>query len=414
VVVTSSPSCTATDPPGAVGCVYGGAKADGQAGHIWDVGCVFSDTRRVSAGVNVRYSDDTEAPVFLLRNAQPSDLDAIYELASVFDTVNLPHDRDVIAEILDTSAKAFSGDEPDPFAREYTFVVESEEGDVVGTSQVLAQHGTKDKPHIYFDVFNEERYSATVDRHFRHKVLRIGFNYEGPTEIGGLVLHPSLRGHPSKLGKQLSFVRFLYIALHRDRFRDRVLAELLPPLEPDGRSLLWEALGKRFTGLTYAEADKASKENKEFIQSLFPSGTIYASLLDESARAVIGEVGTSTLGVRRMLTAIGFKPVNRIDPFDGGPHFEGLTDNLSPVRETRHSTAAVGDASAIQNAPGESAEGLVAHEDLDTGGIRAVWSVFRYQDRGKVVELPEATMQKLEVHGGQDVATLAFARHTRI
>jgi arginine N-succinyltransferase len=34
-------------------------------------------------------------------------------------------------------------------------------------------------------------------------------------------------------------------------FRDRVLSELLPPLEADGTSKLWEALGRRFTGLTY-------------------------------------------------------------------------------------------------------------------------------------------------------------------
>src|SRR5574340_77246 len=91
------------------------------------------------------------------------------------------------------------------------------------------------------------------------------------------------RGGEERAGKQLSFVRFLYMAIHPDRFRETVLAELMPPLTRDGRSLFWDAFGKRFTDLEYPEADKRSRENKEFIQELlnrlegvkrdaFPSG----------------------------------------------------------------------------------------------------------------------------------------------
>src|SRR5207253_2135613 len=82
----------------------------------------------------------------------------------------------------------------------------------------------------------KEHYSASVDRHFRHRVLSIGYNFDGPTEIGGLVVDPGYRGGPEKPGKQLSYVRFLYIAMHASRFRDRVLVELLPKLEEDRRS----------------------------------------------------------------------------------------------------------------------------------------------------------------------------------
>src|SRR3546814_4797926 len=46
---------------------------------------------------------------------------------------------------------------------------------------------------------------------------------------------PAYRGAPGRLGKQLSFVRFLFIGRHPTWFRDRVLAELLPPLMTDGR-----------------------------------------------------------------------------------------------------------------------------------------------------------------------------------
>jgi arginine N-succinyltransferase len=88
-------------------------------------------------------------------------------------------------------------------------------------------------------------------------------------------------------------VRFLYLAMHRDRFRDRVLAELMPPLTPDGKSLFWEACGRRFTGLYYQEADKKSRENKEFIQQLFPGVDVYATLFSPQVRKLLGTVVAS-------------------------------------------------------------------------------------------------------------------------
>ena len=155
------------------------------------------------------------------------------------------------------------------------------------------------------------------------------------TEIGGLVVRPDYRSSPEKIGTLISFVRFLFIAMQRSDFRDELLAELLPPLEPDGTSHLWEALGRHFTGLSYSEADRLSKRNKEFIRGLFPEGEIYATLLPERAQAVIGEVGAQTRGVEKLLRRIGFRYAERVDPFDGGPHFVAPTDDVSLVRTAR-------------------------------------------------------------------------------
>src|SRR5262249_32670784 len=145
---------------------------------------------------------------------------------------------------------------------------------------------------------------------------------------------PRFRGQ-NKPGKQLSFARFLFIAMHRRHFRDVILAELLPPLMPDGRSLLWEAVGRKFTGLSYTEADRMSRQNKEFIKELFPQTDIYATLFPTRVQKVIGQVGRETEGVRRMLEKIGFRYVERIDPFDGGPHFEAKTADVTLVRQLR-------------------------------------------------------------------------------
>jgi arginine N-succinyltransferase len=47
-----------------------------------------------------------------------------------------------------------------------------------GSSMIVAQLGRHGAPHIYFDVQEEEKYAASVDKHFHHTLLRIGFSYD--------------------------------------------------------------------------------------------------------------------------------------------------------------------------------------------------------------------------------------------
>lgn len=341
--------------------------------------------------------------MFLLRDVQKSDLEGLQKLASVLNSVNLPDNEQVVEQLIDVSIKSFTGRLKAPFEREYLFVLEDQaSGQLLGTSMVMAQHGTFDTPHIYFQVTEAEHYSATLEKHFKHKVLSMGYNYHGPTEIGGLVVQPSHRSGPDKIGKQLSYVRFLYMAMHRKHFRDRVLAELLPPLMADGRSWLWESCGKKFTGLDYPTADRLSRQNKEFIKELFPSSDIYASLFPERAQKVIGEVGRNTRGVKRMLERVGFRYQNHIDPFDGGPHFEAATDEIALIRAYR--TARVGKGTG----EGPTHDMLCAREAA-SGRVRfrAVRSGVRFE--GGRVFLPEETATLLHVKPGDTVGLVPFS-----
>lgn len=269
---------------------------------------------------------------YVIREVEPKDLDGLYRLSKHLNSVNFPHDRAALERRIRFSRKSFAGRIPQVSLGRYMFVMaHATSGRIAGTSTIFAKHGTPEHPHVFFDVLEDERYSTTLDRHFKHTTLRLGFTYHGPTELGALVLDPKLRAHG--LGRPLSFVRFLFMAMYRSRFRDEVIAELMPPLEPDGRSRLWEHIGRRFTGLPYQEADKLSYTNKEFILSLFPM-EMNATLLPDDVRALIGEVGEATKGVRRMLESIGFEYVSRIDPFDGGPHFHAMTDDIAVVKDT--------------------------------------------------------------------------------
>jgi arginine N-succinyltransferase len=336
-----------------------------------------------------------------IRGAVPADEDQLLAVARHLNTVNLPDDRAEIRGILDHALRSFTGTVKDPRRREYVFVlVDLEKGEIVGTSMIIGQLGRRDAPYIYVDVSEEERYSATLDKHFRHVVLKIGYSYGGPTEIGGLIVSPEHRKRPERLGLLISYARFLYIKMHRELFRDELLAELLPPLEPDGTSHLWDALGRKFTEMTYAEADRLSKKNKEFIKGLFPEGAIYATLLPQNAQDVIGKVGVQTRGVERMLRRIGFRYAWRVDPFDGGPHFTAPTDEVLLVQRTHEASC------SIARGPGlAKTRALVAVESSEAPFFRCVFAPWRRQDGGGA-ELPAEAAQHLGVTEGDKVWVL--------
>jgi arginine N-succinyltransferase len=337
-----------------------------------------------------------------IRGVDPSDEDQLLSVARHLDTVNLPDDRDAIREIIDLSQRSFAGEVKDPKKREYVFVlVDLKAKRVIGTSMIIGQLGRRDAPYIYFDVIEEQKYSQTLDKHFYHTLLRIGYSYSGPTEIGGLIVLPEYRKAPERLGRIISSVRFLFIASHRALFRDQILAELLPPLEPDGTSRLWEAIGRHFTGLSYAEADFLSKKNKEFIKSLFPDGVVYASVLPQNAQDVIGKVGVQTRGVEKLLKRVGFRYAHRIDPFDGGPHFTANTDDVTLVARTRRTTVA--EAFAPQGGP--KPRSLAAVELASSPFVRAI--VAEVRDMGEEgVALDSEAAEHLGVGPGGEIIVL--------
>jgi arginine N-succinyltransferase len=273
---------------------------------------------------------------FLIRSAREEDLEGLLHLAKMVYFINLPEDREVLKEKISLSIDSFSDTLIDRFAREYILVLEDlQEKTIIGTSMIIARHGNPASPHMYLQLREIQKYSETLHVGFIHKVLRLKFEPDGPTEIGGLVLDPNYRGHKAKLGRQLSFSRFSFIKMKRRWFKNNILSELMPPLKENGESVLWEALGRRFTNLSYQDADLLSRKNKEFIKSLFPKGDIYTVLLSGEARDAIGKVGHDTEPVKHMLERIGFQWKQHIDPFDGGPHYWADTDKVTVVKDTR-------------------------------------------------------------------------------
>jgi arginine/ornithine N-succinyltransferase beta subunit len=281
--------------------------------------------------------------VYVIRDVQRADLPGLKKLGALLDTINLPDDEKSLLEVIDHSVRSFDARIRDPFKREYLFVLEDIESEkVIGSSLIIAQHGTRDAPHVFLDVSEKEHYSHNVDKHFKH------------------------------------------------------------------RSPLWEALGRKFTGLSYQEADRLSRENKEFIQQLFPPGEIYATLFTQKVQEAIGVVGPESEGARSMLEQIGFKYDERIDPFDGGPHWTANTSQIEPIRRYRRAKLSAELLPQGAELESKKIEDVLVALERSTGRnrFRAVRSLARFADNAVI--LPKDAREALGARTGDRLHTIPF------
>jgi arginine N-succinyltransferase len=313
--------------------------------------------------------------MILLREIQERDIEALERFSQIPGFINLPNDKDLLRELIQRSVRSFNNKLQDKWEGKYIFVAEdipegAHTGEVFGTSMIAAQHGTVESPHFYFDVGNEQKFSETINTGFIHGTLKLKYDTNGPSEIGGLVVDPSYRNNlEARIGRQISFIRFLFAGLNKERFKRKVIAELLPPLNKKGQSPLWEAIGRRFTNMDYWEADKLCQKNKEFIFSLFPTGKIYTSFLPAEARNALGKVGKETEPVLHMLKKIGFEYRNQVDPFDGGPHLWANMDDILPIKKIKTYTY---DPSIPINEQSTMESGLITKTSHKLGQFRAM------------------------------------------
>jgi arginine N-succinyltransferase len=287
-------------------------------------------------------------------------------LARELDSTSLPTDSAELAEALKRSEKSFAGKIRERANAVYIFCAEEiGRRRIVAASMIIAKHGTPRSPHYFFEVNADERYSHTLRRMFRHTFLRLRHSMSGPSELGGLIVSAALRGHSERIGTQISWVRFPYIARHRTRFERQLLAEMLPPTQPGHGNRFWDHYGRLVTGLSYREADRLSMRDKEFIRTLFPDAPIYTLMLPEEIRSSIGEVGENARGALRILEQAGMRFLDQIDPFDGGPYYGCAIEELLPVKS--YATFR-----AVEGEPGEAKAQryLIAREDEK--GFRAV------------------------------------------
>ena len=343
--------------------------------------------------------------MFLLREAHSRDKRRLLQLARVLDSINLPTTTREMDDTLRRSARSFRGQLRERARAVYMFCAEDiQTRAVAGAAMIIAKHGTPASPHYYLQVDSDERYSHTLRKMFRHSFLRLRHSMDGPTEVGGLIVDPEMRRLPEKIGKQLSWVRFLYIARHLRRFEKHIIAEIMPPLTSDHSNLFWDHYGRRMTGLSFREADRLSTHDKEFIRALFPDAPLYTFLLPDEVRGFLGAVGEQSRGAVRLLEQAGLRYLEQIDPFDAGPYYGAATAELEPIKATRSYRAVAG---TVSTACGDANRSyLVAREDR-TAGFRAIQVTTAPPDGDRIVLPPEA-VAALRVKEGMTVDAVAL------
>jgi arginine N-succinyltransferase len=271
---------------------------------------------------------------FRIRAALPKDIMPLYDLAKLTGGgfTNLPAERPTLEAKLERSEAGFSRKGESPADDLYMFMLENvETGQIRGTCQVFGQVGN-DRPFYSYLISTLTQKSEELGRIFRNQALTLTTDLEGSSEVGGLFLHPHERA--GGLGMLLARSRYLFIKQHRPRFGDMVLAELRGVLDQGGHSPFWDAIGGRFFGMSFPEADEFNAiHGTQFIADLFPKTPIYISMLPESARAVMGQPHPTGRAALKMLENEGFTWDCFIDIFDGGPTVTARTDKIKTVME---------------------------------------------------------------------------------
>lgn len=272
---------------------------------------------------------------FLVRPIARSDLDLLLELASSLGPgmTTLPADRQFLDAKIDRSIGSFIGKSALADS-EYVLVLEDlPSGRVVGTAGVYPRIGAQHGFFSYKRIRLLHR-SSEIDVTANVELLAVANDYTDATEVGGLAIHPGLKG--TGAGRMLARSRYLLIATDQDRFSPTVMAEMRGWQDRDGRSPFWEAVGGRFFNMDFASADRLSAvAGAKFIADLLPKHPVYVSLLPEDARQAIGRPHPDSAPAMAMLGQEGFRYDGYVDVFDAGPQVHVERDGIATLRNSR-------------------------------------------------------------------------------
>jgi arginine N-succinyltransferase len=286
----------------------------------------------------------------VIRPAALSDLESLHALAlsAGLGMTNLPPCRERLLGLLNASAAALAGNRK--AGSQILLVMEARgEGgaEVVGTGCIFPSVGG-DWPFYSYRIGRLRQTSQALGKVVENTILTPVNDYDGSAEVGGLFVRPGLRGMAG--GRLMARSRYLFMAEHRDWFGDRVVSELRGYQDEDGRSPFWEAVGRKFYGLEFKEADRISVgAGKQVIADLGPKYPIYLNLLPTDAAVSVGQFHPDGARAHALLTEEGFRFEGCIDIFDAGPTMVADIDNLKAVRDSRVGT--IGEIGPCEDGP---------------------------------------------------------------
>ncbi|QJB70535.1 arginine N-succinyltransferase [Parasphingorhabdus halotolerans] len=273
---------------------------------------------------------------YRIRAARLDDLQHIYEMAKLTGGgfTNLPADKQSLTAKLERSQRAYDRTNDEHGNDLFVMVLENiETGVVRGTSQLFTKVG-QSWPFYSYRLSTLSQTSKELDRTFSAQMLSLVTDLEGSSEVGGLFLHPNERA--GGLGMLLARSRYLFIKEHRQRFGDKIFAELRGVIDEAGGSPFWDGLAGRFFGMNFQDADYFNAiHGNQFIADLMPKHPIYTAMLSETARAAIGVPHPNGRAAMRMLENENFSYDGYVDIFDGGPTMIAKTNDVTSIRKSK-------------------------------------------------------------------------------
>ena len=280
--------------------------------------------------------------MMLIRPIRAEDYPALYQIAqdSGIGFTSLPVNEALLKKKIDDSVRAFSAHPESPGQESYLFVMENTDtGEVVGTSGIEATVGLHDA-FYHYHVGKVVHASRELGVHNSVDILSFCNDYTGVSEICTLFLQESARAGLN--GRLLSKFRFMFMAQHRHRFADTVIAEMRGVSDEKGKSPFWEWLEAHFFSVDFPTADYLTGiGNKVFIAELMPKYPIYVNLLSKEAQACIGKVHEKTRPALRLLEQEGFRNRGYVDIFDAGPTLEADVESIASVRQSHEARVQV-------------------------------------------------------------------------
>ncbi|MGH1541573.1 MAG: arginine N-succinyltransferase [Arenicella sp.] len=270
----------------------------------------------------------------VIRIVTQNDLEGLVALANTVDgyMTTMPNNAAAMQERISQALASVDNTVNMPGSEVYLFVLE-EQKQIIGISAVYAAVGI-DRPFYSYRVTHLSTVSPDVGVRNEIDILNLVNDFNGCSEMATLFLHQEKRG--GGRGVLLSYARLMFMAAHRARFSDRVMAEIRGWTDEEGHSPFWEAVGKQFFKMDMGEADKRSGEEFQFMADLMPKFPIYIDLLPQSAQDVIAQPHNSAKGALKMLQHQGFRYQGQVDIFDAGICVEAWLDDLKLMREVRH------------------------------------------------------------------------------
>ena len=289
--------------------------------------------------------------MIVVRVVQTGDVDALVSLAKETGPglTTFKPDRDALAARIERTRRTLEGEAAAGEAGYFFVMEESKTGDIAGVCGIESQVGLE-QPFYNYRVSTVVHASQELGVWTRMHALNISHDLTGYAEVCSLFLSPRYR--TGGVGGLLSRSRFMFIAQFRERFPERICAELRGHFDEDGTSPFWRAVGSHFYQIDFNAADYLSSHGrKSFLAELMPRYPVYVDLLPQDAQDAVGLTHRDTLPARKMLEAEGLRYQNHVDIFDAGPVLECHVNDLRTVRESVVVPVAIGVPDARDDAP---------------------------------------------------------------